>query len=188
MFSLLIGGARTGKSRIAVSLCPASARVAYIATARAEDEEMRARIARHRQNRPAHWDTFEDPLELAVLLRRLQQEYDILLMDCLTVWLSNLLYRYRRHSARKIEDIVLAEIDEITKITSAVHLILVSNEVGAGIVPTTRVGRLFRDLQGFVNQHVAAKADQVFLAVAGIPIQIKPVFTQISSEDPIHVF
>lgn len=187
MLSLLIGGARSGKSRIAASLCPASARVAYIATARAQDKEMRARIARHRQDRPAHWDTFEEPLELAVLLRRLQQEYEVLLVDCLTVWLSNFLYRYRRRSPSQLEKTTFMEVDEVTKIASRLHLILVSNEVGAGIVPVTKVGRIFRDLQGLVNQRVAAAADQVFLAVAGIPVRIKPVFIPTSLEDSQHV-
>ena len=173
MLTLLIGGARSGKSRIAASLCPESARVAYIATALAEDKEMRARIARHCQDRPPHWVTFEEPLAIAVLLRRLQQEYEILLVDCLTVWLSNFLYRYRRRSPGEIERLALEQVDEITKATTGAHLILVSNEVGAGIVPVTKVGRLFRDLQGLVNQRVATAADQVFLTVAGIPIQIK---------------
>lgn len=177
MLTLLIGGARSGKSRLAQSLCPVSARVAYIATAQAEDEEMIARIARHRHDRPTHWVTFEEPLAIGSLLRRLQQEYDVLLLDCLTVWLSNVLYRYRRRSACEIEKIVFEQVDEITKAAPDAHLILVSNEVGAGIVPATKVGRIFRDLQGLVNQRVAAAANQVFLTVAGIAVQIKPAAT-----------
>jgi len=174
MLSLVIGGARSGKSKVAASLCPASARVAYIATARASDKEMRARIARHRQDRPSHWATFEEPLELAILLRRLRQEYEILLVDCLTVWLSNFLHRYRRRSPTQLQQSAFLQADEVMKTASGVRLILVSNDVGAGIVPVTKVGRLFRDLQGLVNQRVAAAADQVFLTVAGIPIQLKP--------------
>jgi len=174
MLTFLIGGARSGKSRVAASLCPTSARVAYIATATAGDTEMRARIARHRRDRPSHWATFEEPLELATLLRRLREEYEILLVDCLTVWLSNFLYRYRRRSPTQLEQSVLSQVDEITRTAAGVRLILVSNEVGSGIVPVTKIGRLFRDLQGLVNQRVAAAADQVVLTVAGIPIPLKP--------------
>jgi adenosylcobinamide kinase / adenosylcobinamide-phosphate guanylyltransferase len=174
MLTFLIGGARSGKSRVAASLCSESARVAYIATARAEDDEMRARIARHRQDRPAHWTTFEEPLELAAQLGRLQHKYEILLVDCLTVWLSNFIYRYRRLSPDALEKAALAQVEEITAAARGVHLILVSNEVGSGIVPPTKVGRIFRDLQGTVNQRVAAASDHVFLMAAGIPLQIKP--------------
>jgi adenosylcobinamide kinase / adenosylcobinamide-phosphate guanylyltransferase len=180
MLTFLIGGARSGKSRAAESLCLGSPRVAYIATARADDEEMRARIARHRQNRLAHWDTFEEPLAIAPLLQKLRLEYDVLLLDCLTVWLSNSLYHSRRYPLNKIEERLLAQLDQITSAASGAHLVIVANEVGAGIVPATKVGRIFRDLQGLANQRVAAAADRVFLLVAGIPVQIKPPYKQIS--------
>jgi len=174
MLTLLIGGARSGKSRAAESLCAGSSRVAYIATARADDEEMRARITRHRQDRAVHWKTFEEPLEIAPLLQKLQQDFDVLLLDCLTVWLSNSLYRLRRHPPAEIESRVLQQLQKVVAAAAGAHLIIVSNEVGAGIVPTTKVGRMFRDLQGLANQHVAAAADRVLMMVAGIPIQIKP--------------
>jgi adenosylcobinamide kinase/adenosylcobinamide-phosphate guanylyltransferase len=174
MLTFLIGGARSGKSRVAESFCLGSNQVAYIATARANDEEMRARIARHRHDRPTHWDTFEEPLAIVPLLRKLRQEYDVLLLDCLTVWLSNLLYQFRRQSPDDIEKRVLAQLSEVTEYAAGTHLIVVANEVGAGIVPTTKVGRIFRDLQGLANQRVAAAADRVLMMVAGIPIQIKP--------------
>ena len=174
MLTFLIGGARSGKSRAAESLCNGAARVAYIATARAGDDEMRTRIARHRHDRPAHWDTFEEPLAIAPLLLKLKLEYDVLLLDCLTVWLSNSLYDLRRHPLNEIEDRVLAQLEEVTSAASGAHLVIVSNEVGTGIVPATKVGRTFRDLQGLANQRVAAAADHVFMMVAGIPIQIKP--------------
>ena len=180
MLTFVIGGARSGKSKAAESLCSNSARVAYIATARAGDEEMRMRIARHRQDRPAHWDTFEEPLAIAPLLQKLRQEYDILLLDCLTVWLSNSLYHFRRHPLNEIENRVLAQLSEITAAASGAHLVIVANEVGEGIVTTTKVGRIFRDLQGLANQRVAAAADRVLMMVAGIPIQIKPSNSSIS--------
>ena len=174
MLTFIIGGARSGKSRFAESLCPPSHRVAYIATARVQDKEMQARVARHRKDRPTHWMTFEEPLAIDVTLRYAEQFCQVLLVDCLTIWLSNLLYQNRRFSAPRIEGLALEQIDNIIKAATSWHVILVSNEVGGGIVPSTKIGRLFRDLQGRVNQHVAAKADQVFLVVAGIPIQIKP--------------
>lgn len=174
MLTLVIGGARSGKSRLAQSLCPASARVAYVATARVEDGEMRARVARHRQQRPAHWLTFEEPLALDAAVDRALPESEVLLIDCLTVWLSNLQYQHRKLSADRMEAIALAQLDHVIAAAARCHLILVSNEVGCGIVPMTKVGRLFRDLQGRVNQYVAARADRVILTVAGIPLQIKP--------------
>jgi adenosylcobinamide kinase/adenosylcobinamide-phosphate guanylyltransferase len=174
MLTFLIGGARSGKSTAAEALCLHSPRVAYIATARRSDDEMRERIARHRHDRPAHWTTFEEPLAIVSLLQKLRQEYDVLLLDCLTVWLSNSLYHLRRHSPNEIENRVLEQLQEITATAAGTHLIIVSNEVGAGIVPTTKVGRIFRDLQGLANQRVAAVADRVLMTVAGIPIQIKP--------------
>jgi adenosylcobinamide kinase/adenosylcobinamide-phosphate guanylyltransferase len=175
MLTLVIGGARSGKSRFAESLCLHSPKVAYIATAKVNDEEMRARIARHRQDRPAHWDTFEEPLAIAQLLRKLRQEYDVQLLDCLTVWLSNSLFHYRRQSSKDIEDKVLTQLDEIVGAAAGIHLVVVANEVGNGIVPATKVGRIFRDLQGLANQRIAAAADRVLLTIAGIPIQIKPL-------------
>lgn len=189
MLTLIIGGARSGKSRFAQSLCANTMHVAYIATARVEDEEMRARVARHRQERPANWTTYEEPLELGSVLRRAQQEHEILLVDCLTVWLSNFLYQHRRSTARTIEDAVMEQIADLAKAAPSRQVILVSNEVGGGIVPATKIGRLFRDLQGLVNQRVAAEADRVFLTVAGIPIPIKPAsFLPISAERSNNVF
>ena len=174
MLTFIIGGARSGKSRFAESLCLPSHRVAYIATARVQDKEMRARVARHRKDRPPHWLTFEEPLAINATLCHAEQFCDVLLVDCLTIWLSNFLYQRRRLSVARIETLVLEQLDEILKAASSWNVILVSNEVGSGIVPSTKIGRLFRDLQGRVNQRVAAKADRVFLVVAGIPIQIRP--------------
>ena len=135
---------------------------------------MAARVARHCQDRPAEWLTIEEPLCIDDALRRAAKKYEVLLVDCLTVWLSNLLYHYRRRPAAKIEAIVLSKADLIAAAAPSRHVILVSNEVGAGIVPSTKVARLFRDLQGLLNQRMAASADQVFLLAAGIPLQIKP--------------
>jgi adenosylcobinamide kinase/adenosylcobinamide-phosphate guanylyltransferase len=172
--TLIIGGARSGKSRFAQSLCPPEGRVAYIATARIEDDEMRVRVLRHRSYRPARWSTVEEPLALAAAVRRVSGDSDYILVDCLTVWLSNLCWEYQHRPAGDIERIGFAEIDAISAAAEGRQVILVSNEVGGGIVPDNPVGRTFRDLQGLVNQRAAAAANSVFLTVAGIPLRIKP--------------
>jgi adenosylcobinamide kinase/adenosylcobinamide-phosphate guanylyltransferase len=173
MLTLVIGGARSGKSRFAQSLCSAS-RVAYIATARAEDDEMRGRIARHRQNRPQHWLTVEEPLDIVSASRRVAPHAEIILIDCLTVWLSNLMWEQRDELIEDTESCAQSQIDQLAELASERDVIVVSNEVGAGIVPENEVARRFRDLQGFVNQRCAARAERVFLTVAGIAVPIKP--------------
>ncbi|MDP3001158.1 MAG: bifunctional adenosylcobinamide kinase/adenosylcobinamide-phosphate guanylyltransferase [Bryobacterales bacterium] len=174
MLTLIIGGARSGKSRFAQSLCPPGARVAFVATARPDDDEMRARVERHRVGRPASWTTIEEPPSPADAILRAPSEADFILVDCLTVWLGNLCWEYRDRPATEIESAALAEIDRIAAAATTRRVILVSNEVGAGIVPENPVGRLFRDLQGLVNQRAAVAADRVFHTVAGIPLRIKP--------------
>jgi adenosylcobinamide kinase/adenosylcobinamide-phosphate guanylyltransferase len=173
MLTLVIGAARSGKSRFAQSLCSAP-RVAFIATARAEDDEMRSRIARHRQDRPRHWFTIEEPLDLAAALGQAAPRAEIVLIDCLTLWLGNLMWDRRDCSIEQIEACAQSQIDRLADFSSQRDVIVVSNEVGAGIVPENEVARRFRDLQGFVNQRCAARADRVFLTVAGIPVPIKP--------------
>ena len=175
MLTLVTGGARSGKSRFAQSLCPRDG-VVFVATARAEDEEMRRRIEHHRRTRPAEWLTIEEPLALARAVRSALLRADTLLIDCLTLWLSNLMWEGRESSAEEVEARALAEVDELADCgagLSSPGLIVVSNEVGGGIVPETETGRRFRDLQGLVNQRCAARADRVFLTVAGIAIPIK---------------
>ena len=174
MLTLIIGGARSGKTRFAQSLCAAAARVAYVATALADDEEMRARIERHRQDRPSHWNTLEEPLELGSAVARMMSCSDVILVDCLTVWLANLLWHHRGKTPSELEAFADIEIKALIRLAASGKLILVSNEVGAGIVPDNAVSRSFRDLHGFVNQRAAAAADRVFLTVAGIPVCIKP--------------
>jgi adenosylcobinamide kinase / adenosylcobinamide-phosphate guanylyltransferase len=177
MLTLVLGAARSGKSRFAQSLCSAPL-VAYIATARSEDDEMRRRIDRHRQNRPPHWLTIEEPLDLAAAARQASPRTDIILIDCLTVWLSNLMWQQRDQLPEeidaRIEACAQSQIDQLADLASERDLIVVSNEVGAGIVPENELARRFRDLQGFINQRCAARADRVFLTVAGIPVPIKP--------------
>lgn len=174
MLTLIIGGARSGKTRFGQFLCPPGGQVAYIATARPEDDEMRARVERHRADRPAVWTTIEEPLALAAAVRRAAPDSGWILIDCLTVWLSNLCWELRDRPAAEIECAAAAEIDAIAASSPGAEVILVSNEVGGGIVPGHPLSRAFRDLQGLVNQRAAAAANRVFLTIAGIPLRIKP--------------
>jgi adenosylcobinamide kinase/adenosylcobinamide-phosphate guanylyltransferase len=176
MLTLVIGGARSGKSRFAQSLCPLDNRVVYVATARAEeDEEMRIRIERHRQSRPAHWQTVEEPLALAAAVSGALACARTIVIDCLTVWLANLLWENSGCPPAALESLALSEIENLASMAAAHELIVVSNEVGGGIVPENPVARQFRDLQGFANQRCAALADRVYLTVAGIALPIKPM-------------
>ena len=184
MLTLILGGARSGKSRYAQSLGGSSASVVYIATARSGDDvgdqEMGERIARHRADRPAHWQTIEEPLDLARAVREAPGEA-ILLIDCITLWISNLMWEQSGLSAAALERQLLAQIDELIDALrkraesspAAGEVVMVSNEVGGGLVPEHPVGRAFRDLHGFANQRLAEAADKVIFIVAGLPLQLK---------------
>jgi len=174
MLTLVIGGARSGKSRCAQSLCAKGRRVAYIASARLEDDEMRARVARHRSERPASWLTIEEPLNISDTIRLHAPRMDFILLDCLTVWLSNFCSEHRHFSPRELELAASKEVARLIAASASSHVVVVTNEVGSGIVPESPVGRVFRDLQGLVNQQVAGEADFVYQTIAGIPLLIKP--------------
>ena len=174
MLTLVIGGARSGKSRYAQSLCGRGPGVAYIATARLEDDEMRAKATRHRSERPDAWLTIEEPIEISDSVRLHASRMEFILLDCLTVWLSNFCEENSRLSATELELSASKEIDNLIEASAPCHLVVVSNEVGSGIVPESPLGRLFRDLQGLVNQQMAREADVVYHTVAGIALQIKP--------------
>ncbi len=165
---LVLGGARSGKSHTAQTLAEsASGNRTYIATAQAFDDEMRERIVRHQSERDGSWRAQDAPLELAEAIRALAGPGKVVLVDCLTLWLSNLLLAEREPAP---------EIDELCQAVSAAAgpLVLVSNEVGHGIVPATPLGRRFRDAQGRLNQQVAAACDAVLFVTAGCPTLIKP--------------
>jgi adenosylcobinamide kinase/adenosylcobinamide-phosphate guanylyltransferase len=172
MLSLVIGGARSGKSRFAQSLGMNAERVVYIATARSEDAEMDGRIAQHRLDRPARWLTVEEPLEIGSAVERHAPHCDFLLIDCLTLWLSNYCWEYRNKEQPTIQSSALLEVARIAAATTCT-IVAVTNEVGCGLVPESALGRFFRDLQGRVNQEVASSADWVHHVVAGIPVTIK---------------
>jgi adenosylcobinamide kinase/adenosylcobinamide-phosphate guanylyltransferase len=166
---LVLGGARSGKSRFAVVSQPVHTRVTFVATAEARDGDMAARIARHRAERPPTWTTVEEPFDLVARLTRLAGQTDAVLVDCLTVWTANRLLRGDDDGA------ILAEVDALAALVArrAWGLTIVSNEVGEGVHPETRDGLRFRDLLGLVNQRVAAAVDRVVLMVAGLPLVVK---------------
>ena len=167
---LVLGGARSGKSRQAVALAQAvPGRVAFVATAIPADPDLRARIARHRAERPRDWLTVEEPFELASACRRLAGGADLVIVDCLTLWVSNSIERGMD------DDRVLSAAGALAKLQRErlMSLVIVSNEVGEGVHPPTALGMRFRDLLGLVNQRVAAAADRVTLMVAGIAVDIK---------------
>ncbi len=169
---LILGGVRSGKSRQAILLAtasPSGQRTGFLATARADDRDMARRIARHQADRPTGWCTVEEPYEIAEACRRLTDRVDLIVLDCLTLWVSNLLLR------GDLPDDVLAATDVLAKLVSErrVSIIIVSNEVGSGVHPPTEIGVRFQDTLGGVNQRVAAVADRVTLMVAGVPMLIK---------------
>src|SRR5262245_23425812 len=166
---LVTGGARSGKSNYAEQRATElGSRRLYLATAEAKDEEMRLRIAEHKKRRGDGWITVEEPVALAGVLQAQRGRIDCALVDCLTIWLSNLLlHAGEKYVEEKVEELMQA------LPTLDFDLILVSNEVGSGIVPDNPLARQFRDLAGWVNQRTAAIAAEVVLTVAGIPMVIK---------------
>jgi len=166
---LITGGARAGKSSYAEKRALAlGQKLLYVATAKPLDSEMAARIEEHRKRRGNNWVTIEEPLEVAKALKEHSGKFDCALIECLTLWLSNLLInRGEEDLEREVELLI----DEIPR--SCCSLIFVTNEVGSGIVPDNALARRFRGVAGRTNQRVAAAVDRVILMVAGIPVVIK---------------
>ncbi|MBI3979884.1 MAG: bifunctional adenosylcobinamide kinase/adenosylcobinamide-phosphate guanylyltransferase [Chloroflexi bacterium] len=171
---LILGGARSGKSTFAEQLAAAMpGPIAYLATATVgDDEEMRRRVAVHRQARPAEWQTVEEPTDLAAGLRQAEGARTILL-DCVTLWAANVLLGESTEEAAEVA--VDGRLDDFLAAYEAgkASVIAVSNEVGLGLVPPYPLGRLYRDVLGRVNQRLAARADTVYLMIAGLPVEIK---------------
>jgi adenosylcobinamide kinase / adenosylcobinamide-phosphate guanylyltransferase len=165
----ILGGARSGKSRFAVAGLPARARVLYIATAQPGDADMAARIARHQAERSPHWTTLEAPFDLVPRLGEGLGSAETVVVDCLTLWVANLMLRGDGDEA------VLKEADALAALVAAprADLRVVSNEAGLGVHPATADGLRFRDLLGGVNQRVAAAAARVVLMIAGLPHMLK---------------
>jgi adenosylcobinamide kinase/adenosylcobinamide-phosphate guanylyltransferase len=165
--TLILGGARSGKSWLAERLAEARrGKLVYVATAEAWDDEMRARIAEHKARRGESWSDIEEPLAVADALSAVPADTGAVLVDCLTLWLSNLM-----HAGRDIT----RETGRLAAVLDGMHVpvLLVSNEVGLGIVPENRLARDFRDHQGRLNQAMAAAADHVIFTAAGLPLVLK---------------
>ena len=168
--TLVLGGARSGKSRYAQQLAEQSRHVVFVATAKASDEEMRLKIERHRKDRPQEWRTIEEPLDLPKVLGENGLGSEVIVVDCLTIFAANLLEVEGEDSdamERRVEGLCEA------LRTAQCNVVLVSNEVGSGVVPEYAVGCRYRDLLGEMNQKVARVADDVVLMVAGLPLALK---------------
>lgn len=171
----ITGGARSGKSRFAEQLALGfGTPLGYLATAQPLDGEMSDRIARHRQRRGAGWQTIEEPLQLGQALACNDGLHQAILIDCLTLWLTNLLL-LDQEPAEKTEERIMEEVRRLAETlqSMATPVIIVSNEVGMGIVPEHRLGRIFRDIAGQANQVLAAAADEAWLVASGIPLRLK---------------
>ncbi|WP_407697320.1 bifunctional adenosylcobinamide kinase/adenosylcobinamide-phosphate guanylyltransferase [Skermanella rosea] len=164
--TLVLGGARSGKSRFAEAMAERAPRPIYLATGRAWDTEMASRIDEHRDRRGPHWTTVEEHLDLAGILPGLASPDAVVLVDCLTLWVTNLMLEERdvAHETRGLVECLPA---------LAGPVVFVSNEVGLGIVPDNAMARTFRDHAGRLHQEVAAVADSVYLLVAGLPVTVK---------------
>jgi adenosylcobinamide kinase/adenosylcobinamide-phosphate guanylyltransferase len=167
---LITGGSRSGKSAHALHLAEVFGHRVFIATAEAFDDEMRERISRHQSERGRGWKTIEAPLDLAGAVRAADHPAGVIVIDCLTVWLGNLMFR--DPDITEDAEPCVALLDAL-RASSAARVVVVTNEVGMGIVPETAMGRRFRDLAGRINQRVAAAADRVFLSVCGQTIIVK---------------
>jgi len=177
---LILGGARSGKSRLAKEMAlRLGGKVLFVATGEARDEEMEQRIEKHKRERPPTWRSAELPTDVGRRLRREIGNAQVVIVDCLTLLVSNIIGRCgddpEQVSAELVEARLTAEIDELTGCIdgSAATFILVSNEVGMGLVPENRVGRLYRDLLGKVNQTIARRADRVYFMLSGVPLNLK---------------
>jgi len=169
MKELILGGVRSGKSRLAEQHALASGlEVVYVATATAEDDEMQQRIAHHRQQRSATWQLIEEPLRLATVLQQHAAEDRCLLVDCLTLWLTNLLLSDEGGMLARERNVLIEQLQDLPG-----HIILVSNETGMGIVPEAELARRFGDEAGRLHQDLAQICDRVILTVAGLPHVLK---------------
>jgi adenosylcobinamide kinase/adenosylcobinamide-phosphate guanylyltransferase len=179
---LVLGGTRSGKSSYAESLLmDIEGKILYIATAVPFDHEMKVRIAKHKLARPSHWDTYEGYKNIGIFLKEQGPQYAGIILECVTLMISNLLLDFSKdHNLDEIdynllEKSILNEIDNLIEGLMGVNgtVVLVSSEVGFGIVPESKLGRYFRDIAGKVTQHLASKSEDVYLLVAGLPLKIK---------------
>jgi adenosylcobinamide kinase/adenosylcobinamide-phosphate guanylyltransferase len=181
---LVLGGARSGKStyaqKLAEEITAGSSRVAYVATGVTCDDEMRARVEQHQRSRPPEWATIEAPTEVAQVIKKAGEEYAVMIVDCLTTLITNWLAERGQleeptESMVELEKAILGQVEDLVRAAEGARatVIVVSNEVGLGVVPSFKMGRVFRDLAGLANQLIAHEADEVYVMWAGIPQKIK---------------
>lgn len=174
---LILGGARSGKSRLAQEIASRlGERVLFVATGEALDEEMGERIAEHKRARPSSWRTLEAPLRLGSRIREDVGDAQVVVVDCLTLLVANVIGQCGGDpDTRLVTEKMSLEVTELLECTAQmeVKFVFVSNEVGMGLVPDNRLGRIYRDLLGRVNEELARQADTVYLMVAGIPVTVK---------------
>lgn len=169
----IIGGARSGKSGFALKLAESiKGKRLYIATAEALDEEMEERIKKHKKERGNNWNNIEEPIKIADVIKK-NKKYGVILLDCLTLWISNLMHKKTgaRGHGPGVSKTVTEFISACKK--AGANIIIVSNEVGLGIVPDNPLARRFRDIAGYANQKIADAADEVYFMVSGIPMRMK---------------
>jgi adenosylcobinamide kinase / adenosylcobinamide-phosphate guanylyltransferase len=169
---LVGGGTRSGKSAFALAKARSlGSRRLFVATAQPGDDEMRERIRHHRSTRGDDFSTVEEPIAVVDVMRQIQSQ-DVVVIDCVTLWLTNLLLRGEVYSP----DVVLRQVEELARVLErrAVHAVIVTSEVGLGLVPETSLGRIFRDLAGTVHQRLAGLADEVYFGVLGVMLRLKP--------------
>lgn len=173
---LVTGGARSGKSSFAEKLAKeANKDVTYLATCQALDEEMALRIEEHKKRRPKNWKTIEEPLNASSVIEKEGKSDRVILLDCLALLVANLIFSKGDSTSELIDQAVLNEIKTLAKVSKDVpaSVIIVTNEVGMGIVPEYPLGRAYRDTLGKANQILASEADEVYLLVCGIPVNVK---------------
>lgn len=182
---LITGGARSGKSSYAEKLAKdLKGNILYIATSIPFDEEMKQRVKKHQESRPKEWDTYEGFKNLGSVIKSQAHQYDGILIDCVTIMVTNLLFDYIgdydvdnlvKDKTDEIERSIEKDIKALLEAIKAcdIPVILVTNELGSGIVPERKLGRIFRDIAGRMNQIIGANVDEVYLAVCGIPLKIK---------------
>lgn len=167
--TLITGGARSGKSDYAQQLAKPCGKKAFIATAEPIDDEMKQRIIRHKHDRDASFYLIEEPIELARAIRSLPEEMEIAVIDCLTVWVGNCLYKQESEKNELFDGATLIEALKV----APCDLVIVTNEVGLGIIPDNELSRRYRDVIGMLNRNIADLAQKVILMVSGIPVVIK---------------
>ena len=171
----ITGGARSGKSTYAEKVAlDFGSPLGYLATAQTLDSEMDERVRRHRERRGGEWNTIEEPINLSEALARCDGKYQAILVDCVTLWLSNLLFKYE-DAGENVKERINEELQRLKSTLQGMvtPVILVSNEVGMGIVPDNALARMFRDIAGTTNQALAVAADEVHAVISGIPLRLK---------------